>query len=46
VVLGLAAGAIDPREAVRSGALRAAGDLDALVDFPALFEPPNQGVST
>jgi DNA-binding HxlR family transcriptional regulator len=45
VVLGLAAGGIDPREAVRSGALRAAGDVDALVDFPALFETPNtQGV--
>jgi len=40
VLLGMAAGSIDPRDAIRSGALRARGDVDALVDFPALFDMP------
>lgn len=38
VVLGLASGELDPQEAIRSGALRAEGELEALEDFPALFE--------
>jgi DNA-binding HxlR family transcriptional regulator len=37
-VLGLASGGLDPKEAVRSGALRAEGNLDVLEDFPALFD--------
>jgi DNA-binding HxlR family transcriptional regulator len=40
VVLATATGALDPREAVRSGALRAEGNLDALAEFPSLFELP------
>ena len=38
VVLGLASGGLDPREAARSGALRAEGRLEILEDFPALFD--------
>ena len=38
VVLGLASGGIDPGEAVRSGAVRARGRLEALDDFPDLFD--------
>lgn len=38
VVLGLATGELDPEEAIRSGALRAEGELEALEDFPALFD--------
>ena len=38
VVFGLASGGLDPREAIRSGALRAEGNLQALEDFPALFD--------
>jgi hypothetical protein len=38
VVLGLASGGLDPREAIRSGALRAEGRLEVLEDFPALFD--------
>lgn len=40
VVLGMAGGGIDPDQAIRSGALRAAGNVEALADFPALFEMP------
>ena len=38
VVLGLATGALDPREAIRSGALRAEGNVEVLEDFPSLFD--------
>lgn len=38
VVMGVMAGAIDPREAMRSGALRAEGEVDAVVDLPAMFD--------
>ncbi|MGI9592392.1 MAG: winged helix-turn-helix transcriptional regulator [Myxococcota bacterium] len=38
VVLGLASGGLDPEEAIRSGALRAEGNLAALADFPSLFD--------
>jgi predicted lipid carrier protein YhbT len=37
-LFALAAGRLEPREALRSGTLHAEGDLDALVDFPTLFE--------
>jgi DNA-binding HxlR family transcriptional regulator len=44
VVLALAAGRLAPREAIRSGALRAEGEVEALADFPDLFDlqPPTQ----
>lgn len=42
VVLGLASGGLDPEEAIRSGALRAEGNLEVLEDFPALFDIQSQ----
>ena len=38
VLLGLASGRLDPEEAVRSGLLRAEGNLEVLEDFPVLFD--------
>jgi DNA-binding HxlR family transcriptional regulator len=40
VVMGMAMGDLDPEDAIRSGALRASGNLEALHDFPALFDKP------
>jgi DNA-binding HxlR family transcriptional regulator len=40
VVLGLAAGALDPEQAIESGAIRADGDLQALSAFSSLFQVP------
>ena len=37
-LLGIVAGAIDPVEAARTGQIEVEGDLDALADFPALFD--------
>lgn len=45
-ILALASGRLDPARALRSGELRAEGNLDALADFPDLFEmqpPTKQG---
>ena len=40
VVMGMATGELDTHDALRSGALRASGNVDAVHDFPALFETP------
>lgn len=40
VVLAMASGNLAPEEAIRSGALRASGNVEALADFPALFDMP------
>ena len=40
VVMGMATGELDPEDAIRSGALRASGNVEALRDFPALFQKP------
>ena len=40
VVMGMAMGDLDPDDAIRSGALRASGNVEALHDFPALFDTP------
>jgi DNA-binding HxlR family transcriptional regulator len=37
-LLGLAAGALDPREALAAGRIEVSGDAGLLADFPALFE--------
>ena len=45
-ILALASGRLDPARALRSGELRAEGNLGALADFPDLFEmqtPTKQG---
>ncbi len=45
-ILALASGRLDPARALRSGELRAEGNLGALADFPDLFEmqpPTRQG---
>ena len=39
-ILGVASGRMDLDGAVRSGALRADGNVEALAEFPALFDPP------
>ena len=42
-VMTLLAGALAPADGIRSGALRAGGNVDALVDLPSLFEMnPNE----
>lgn len=41
VVLGLASGGLDPRDAIRSGSLCAEGRLEVLEDFPDLFDIRN-----
>ncbi len=46
VVMGMATGQLDPDDALRSGALRASGDVAVLRDFAALFDtttPPSTG---
>ena len=45
VILGLMSGALDPGEAVRSGAVRAEGRLEVLEQFPALFDIQPQETS-
>jgi hypothetical protein len=40
VVMAMATGKLDPDDAIRSGALRASGKVEALHDFATLFETP------
>ena len=47
-LLGLAVGMMEPSEAVRTHAIEADGDRDALSAFPSLFqvpEPPGEGTA-
>ncbi len=45
-LLGLASGALDPRDALRDGTIEASGDLDALREFPRLFDMSTDGVGS
>ena len=44
-VLAVAAGGLAAEDAIRSGALRASGNVEALADFPALFDMPQTETS-
>ena len=40
VVMAMATGNLDPDDAIRSGVLRASGNVEALHDFATLFDNP------